>query len=61
MKMDPNESNNLARENKDLVRKYKELIDNYVRNGGYVDEQSGKTYAKGYPVLHGGVWAPWLD
>ena len=61
LKEDPYESKNLAREQSDLVIKYKNMISNYVASGKYVQEQDSSTNPRAYPRFHDGVWAPWLN
>ena len=57
---DPGEYYNLAKDNPDLIKKYQNMIMDFIQNGGYMPEQSSKFYIKASPSLHNGVWAPFL-
>ena len=37
------------------------LIRGYMTHGDYVEPQKNIFHLKALPVLHGGVWAPFLD
>ena len=59
---DPYEMNNIAANNKNLVKKYKNLIKAFVETDGYVEEQDRTTHPEADPDNPGnnGTWCPWL-
>jgi len=57
---DPGEYNNLAKDNPDLVKKYQNMIYDFVANGGYEQEQDAQFYPESRPQNHNGSWAPWV-
>jgi len=60
LKTDPYEYNNIASTNPNLVSKYKLMIQDFIKNEGYIQEQSNKFYPEAAPKQHDGVWLPWL-
>jgi len=61
LKNDPGEYNNLAKDNPDLVKKYQNMIYDFIENDGYVPEQDDTMQIDSNPIFHNGVWAPFLN
>eukprot|EP01084_Bolivina_argentea_P278741 476341_1 len=61
LQKDPYETKNLAKKYPMLVQKYKNMINDYVENRGYREEQDNKFYLEAAPHFYDGVWYPFLD
>ena len=59
---DPHERNDIAAKHPDLVQYGKDLINMYVHGGKYLEPQeSTRLRVAALPLLHGGVWKPWMN
>ena len=61
LNIDPFEYNNIAEDNPELVSEYKAIIDDFIQNGGYMEEQGNYIDENALPKNNNGVWTPWLD
>ena len=58
---DPYEQVNIAEDNPELILEFKAIINDFIRNGGYMKEQGNNIDKDALPKNNNGVWAPWLD
>ena len=58
---DPGEYNNLAASNPQLVKKYQQMIRDFIENDGYEPEQDATYHHEAAPARNNGSWAPWLS
>jgi len=56
---DPNERNNVADQNPEIVRQLKERIEYY--NSTHIEQLNPPLDPRSNPARFGGVWTPWLD
>jgi arylsulfatase B len=62
LEKDPQERTDISKDNEDIVRYGKDLIAMYAEGGDYMEPQeSTRFYAKALPILHGGVWMPFME
>lgn len=61
LEADPQERNNVADANKDVVRAMRDRLDELGQSStGYVDPQPNAPHARSLPKLNNGTWAPFL-
>mmetsp|Transcript_31850 Transcript_31850/g.39129 ORF Transcript_31850/g.39129 Transcript_31850/m.39129 type:complete len:494 (+) Transcript_31850:35-1516(+) len=58
---DPYETNDVAHEFGDITRHYAAMIQDFIQNGGYIQEQDTTQYNEGKPHNNNGLWGPWLS
>ena len=57
---DPEESEDVAAENPDVVQQLKGLVAGFVNSGNYSNGQDYTEHPEALPVFHRGVWLPWV-